>query len=444
MDALPPALHTAAWRLDSASPDAYAPPMQTPPRSSFRIILAVLFGLTLSGGAQEWTRFRGPNGSGIGKANLPDQLTEKDINWRCDLPGTGHSSPVVWGDRVFVTCTPKSGPDSEAKRIVVCVGAKDGKIQWQRELATGVYRKHADNSFASPSCAVDAERVYVWTAGPDQSALVALGQADGREIWRQSLGPFQSQHGPGASPLVEGKVLFLQSSQDEPGSFIEAFDAATGKPLWKNELKGGQHSIATPCLLPTPKGPQLISLSTDNGLLGLDPATGKQLWAIADIFKLRTVASPVVTDGGLIIAQCGQGQANSEIQAVAGAAESKPKKAYEIVRIGGYVPTPLATGDLLFLWKENGYVTCVRAATNEQLWSERTEGPYYGSPVCIGGKGGRLYNVTRRGDLVVVGAEEKFRVIQRFPLGEGSYATPALSGGRMYIRTFSQLLSIGK
>lgn len=419
--------------------------MHTVPAFSLRLIVAALLGLTFTAGAQEWTRFRGPNGSGIAKANLPEQLAEKDINWRCELPGTGHSSPVVWGDRIFVTCTPPGAPDAEAKRIVVCVGAKDGKIQWQREFATGIYRKHADNSFASPSCAVDAERVFVWIAGPDQSALFALSQAEGKEVWKADLGPFKAQHGQGASPIVEKGAVILQSSQDEPGSFIAAWDAASGKALWKNELKGGQHAISTPCVLNAPGGPQVISLSTDNGLLAFDPASGSTLWSIPDIFKLRCVASPVLTTEGMIVAQCGQGQANSEIQVIKGGAEKKPAKAYEIVRIGGYVPTPLAAGDLLFLWKENGTVTCSRSSDGEQLWSERVEGPYYSSPICIGGKGGRLYNITRAGELVVVSASDKFRLIQRLPLGEkNSYATPAVSGGRLYVRTYAQLISIGK
>lgn len=410
-----------------------------------RLLLPAILALSFDAHAQDWTRFRGPNGSGIGQAKLPEQITDKDINWRCTLPGSGHSAPVLWGDRVFVTASPATAPDTEATRIVVCVGAKDGKIQWQREFATGVFRKHADNSFASPSCAVDAERVFVWVAGPDKSTLFALRQSDGGEVWKAELGPFKAQHGPGASPIVEGGSVILQSSQDEPGSFIAAWNAATGKQLWKNELKGGQHAISTPVLLPTPAGPQLISLSTDNGLLGLDPATGKPLWAISDIFKMRCVASPVLTSEGQIIAQCGQGQANSEIQVIKGAAEKKPAKAYEIVRIGGYVPTPVAVGDLVFLWKENGTVTCVRSSDGEQLWSERVEGPYYSSPVCTGGKGGRLYNVTRAGELVVLEASDKFRLIQRFPLGEkNSYATPAISGGRLYVRTYTQLISIGK
>ena len=411
------------------------------------ILPAALIALTFTAHAQEWTRFRGPNGSGLANAKLPEQLTEKDINWRCKLPGTGHSSPVVWGDRIFVTTTPDGRADAEAKRVVVCVGAKDGKIQWQREYATGVYRKHADNSFASPSCTVDAERVYVWIAGPDKSQLIALAQADGKPLWSVDLGPFVSQHGAGASPIVEKGTVFLQSSQDEPGSFIAAFDPATGKQIWRNEIKSGQHSIATPCFFKGSDGTaQVLSLG-DGGLAGFDATSGSKAW---DMTKLtasgyRCVASPLVMEGGLILAQTGQGQAASEIAVIRDAAAGKPAKAYDIVRIGGYVPVPVAVGDLLFLWKENGTVTCTRTSDGEQIWSERVEGPYYSSPICIGGKGGRLYNVTRSGELVVIAAAEKFQLIQRFPLAEkNSFATPAVSGGHLYVRTYSQLISIGK
>jgi outer membrane protein assembly factor BamB len=422
-------------------------------RMHSRLALFVAVALTVSAQAQEWTRFRGPNGTGIGRADLPEQLTDRNVQWRCTLPGSGHSSPVVWGDRIFVTATPDgAGPSDQARRVVVCVGAKDGKIQWQREFATGSYRKHADNSFASPSCAVDAERVYAWFAGPDGSQLVALAQADGKPVWKQDLGPFTSQHGPGASPImVEGKVV-LQSSQDGPGSFIGAWQADTGKPVWKVDIKSGQHSIATPLVYgeSTEKKegkPQIIGLSSENGLFALDPSTGKQLWALSDLFKLRCVASPVVLGNGYILGQSGQGQAASEISVIKGVNTGKPEKAYEIVRTGGYVPTPVAAGGLLFLWKENGLVTCLKADSNEQIWSERVEGPYYSSPILVNVPGGtpRLYNVTRGGELVAVEAGEKFRLIQRFPLGEkNSYATPAVSGNRLYVRTYTQLISIGK
>ncbi len=105
------------------------------------------------------------------------------------------------------------------------------------------------------------------------------------------------------------------------------------------------------------------------------------------------------------------------------------------------MPTPIVVGDRLYLWKENGTVTCLKDATNEQVWSERVDGPFYGSPVCVNG---RLYNITRRGDLVVLATGDKFQQITRIPLGEGSFATPALAGGHMYLRTFSHLISVGR
>lgn len=410
-----------------------------------RAVIAVLLGLCTSLFAQDWPRFRGPNGTGLGTANLPEQIAEGNILWHADLPGTGHSSPVTWGDRIFITCTPAAGSlDEQAKRSVVCVGAKDGSLVWKKEFATAGYHLHSDNSFASPSCATDSERVFAWMPGPDTSFLVALSQSDGKELWKRELGPFHSQHGPGASPIVENGIVYLQSSQDEPGSFLQAFEASTGKPLWKRDLKGGQHAISTPCLFPSQGGTQLLSLSTDNGLLALNPSSGDLLWSLPDLFTLRCVASPVITPSGLIVVQCGQGQAQSEIQVIKGAAERKPAKLYDIVRTGGYVPTPIVVDDLLFLWKENGTITCVRSADNEQLWSERVPGPYYASPICVGGKGGHLYNITRNGEIVVVAATDKFHLIQRFPLGEkNTYASLAASGGKLLARAGAKLFCIG-
>ena len=408
---------------------------------SFAALCILVF--TLSAEAQEWTRFRGPNGSGAGKADLPEQITDKNILWRATLPGSGHSSPVVWGEKIFLTCSPSGVTDAEARRIVVCIGAKDGKLLWQREYSTGAYRKHADNSFASPSCAVDAERVYFWAAGPEKSILVALAQADGKEIWQRELGPFQSQHGPGSSPFVLDDAVVLDSDQDGPGSFVQAFDAKSGATRWKAEMKSGKHTIATPCVLSAKAGAQIVTTTFSNGMVALDAKTGKRAWEMPGLFSLRCVSSPIVTDAGLIVGQCGEGSANSLVEVVKPG--EKPEKVYEVIRTGGYVPTPIAVGDLLFLWKENGFVTCLRAATNEQLWSERVEGPYYASPICVGGKGGRLYNLTRSGELVVIAADEKFKLIQRFPLGErNSFATPAVSGGKLYVRTFTQLIAIGK
>ncbi len=390
--------------------------------------------------AQEWTRFRGPNGSGIATApNFPAQFSEADFNWKIELPGSGHSSPVIWGERVFVTATPAG----TAKRAILCIDAKSGKTLWTREYETAAFREHADNSYTSMSPAVDAERVYVWWGSPEGSAIVALDQKDGKEVWKRDLGRFVSQHGPGASPIVAGDVVLLNFDQDEPGSYLVAMNAKSGKDIWKHDHRGDKSSASTPCLFKNPDGKtEAILISQTVGMTAVDIATGKVTWEMAGLLPKRCVASPIVTDGGLVIGQCGEGQAESFVYAVKPGSGGKPaEKIYEVVRTGGYVPCPTAVGDRLFLWKENGLVTCLRVVNNEQVWSEKIDGPFYGSPIALNG---RLYNITKRGDLVVIGAGDKFETIARIPLGEGSFATPAVSGGRMYLRTFTHLISVGK
>ena len=404
------------------------------------VAAAIFLALCPGAGAQEWTRFRGPNGAGLGVApKLPAEFSEKDFNWKIELPGRGHSSPVVWGGRVFVT----ANPQATTQRVIMCVSAAEGKTLWQKEYATGGYRLHADNNYAAATPAVDAERVYFHWASPESSGLVALDQKDGRELWKVDLGPFISQHGPGTSPIVFEDLVLLNFDQDQPKSFLLAVDARTGQERWRWEHAGTKHSASTPCIFTPKSGPPLvITESHSTGLAANDARTGALAWQLPALLTNRCVSSPFVTPGGLIIAQCGEGRAESFVAAVRPAADGKSaEKAYEIVRVGGYVPTAIAVGELLFLWKENGLVTCLRAATGEQLWSERVEGSFYGSPVCVNN---RLCNMTTRGDLVVVPAGEKFQPPVRLPLGEGSHATPAISGGRMYLRTFTHLISVGK
>src|SRR5262245_53789909 len=172
-------------------------------------IAAVLMGVALVScvdrtGAQEWTRFRGPNGTGVSNAKgIPTKISEADINWKIELPGSGHSSPVLWGEKIFLTTTgDKSGGIS-----VICLNAKDGAKSWQHDFALTPFARHKFNSFASSTPAVDAERVYVLWNEPEHYMLTALDHS-GKELWQRDLGAFVSQHGCGISPIVyKDKVI---------------------------------------------------------------------------------------------------------------------------------------------------------------------------------------------------------------------------------------------
>jgi outer membrane protein assembly factor BamB len=390
--------------------------------------------------AQEWTQFRGLAASGLGTApNFPAVFSEKDFNWKVELPGAGHSSPVIWGDRVFVTSNPKD----TTKRVLSCLSIADGKTLWQKEFASDEFRMHTDNNYAVASPALDAERVYFHWAAPDGSGLMALDQKDGREVWKVDLGPFISQHGPGASPIVFEDLVILNFDPDQPKSFVAAFDANTGKERWRWNHPGTKHTSSTATIFKPGNGaPQVITEGFDTGLVANDARTGALAWQLPGLMTKRCVATPFATPDGLIIAQCGEGRAESFVEIVKPAADGKSAaKLHEIVRVGGYVPTPIVVDGLLYLWKENGLVTCLRTATAEQLWSERVDGSFYGSPVAVNG---RLYNMTVKGDLIVLPAGEKFTEPTVIPLGEGSNASAAVSGGRMYLRTFTHLISVGK
>jgi outer membrane protein assembly factor BamB len=390
--------------------------------------------------APAWPRFRGNNGAGLAdQLNLPTQITAANIKWRTKLPGEGHSSPAIAGERAFVTCAEKTS----GQRALTAISTKDGKILWEKDFDGPVFRQHADNSFASATPALDAERVFVLSYSPESSWLGAFSQSDGREIWKKDLGPYVSQHGPGVSPIVWEDLVIVDFDQDQPKSFLAAFDTKTGAEKWRWEKEGTKHSSSTPCVVRPKNGaPQIVVISHTVGMSAIDARSGKLAWQLAGLFPKRCVASPIVTDAGLVIGQCGEGRAESFVYAVQPADDGKSaEKKYDVIRVGGYVPTPVAAADYLYLWKEDGLVTCLRAANNEQVWSERVQGPFYGSPIIAGGK---LYNVTRRGELVVLAAGETFKEIERFALGEGSHASPAVSGGKLFIHTFNELVCLGE
>lgn len=402
------------------------------------LVIAALGSPLIAG--DNWPRFRGDNGSGVSEDAVPTKWTDADYTWDIELPGTGHSSPVVWGDHVFVT----AADDEAGKRFLVCVNAADGKILWQHDVEFKTFKKHGENSYASSTPAVDERHVYVSWTTPEQFAVVAVNH-DGKEAWHADLGPYETQHGGGGSPVVVGNVVIVNVDQDKPGSFIAGLDRDSGEVKWRTPRKSTRFSTSTPCVL-RPSGAasdQLVFATHASGFTALDPATGKILWELPGTFADRVVASPVAA-GDLVIGNAGEGGRGKTLVAVrapAGGDDDKPQIVYSFPDDSPYVPTTLAFKDRLFSWSDAGAVICRNLKTGEEIWKGHVKGGFFGSPICAAGK---LYCTSKRGEVVVVNAmADTFEVIARNDLDEASDATPAVSKGRLFLRTIGHLICVG-
>ena len=424
-----------------------------------RWLVALAFILAASGlraGEADWPRFRGPNGAGISDATtVPVKWTEADYNWKVALPGIGHSSPVLWGSRIFLTSADAEG----AKRLILCLDAADGRVLWQREYPLKAYEQNQNNCFASSTPAADADAVYLTWTTPEEVTLLALDHA-GAEKWRRSLGPFIAKHGSGTSPIVFEDLVVLANDQEDlnrmlmPGakagqkravgtSFLVAVDRKTGQTRWQTERRTGLAAYSTPCVY-TPDGgqPELIFTSTAHGVTAVDPRTGNVNWEVGDVFKDRCVGSPVFAPG-LVLAGYGYGTRGTLYVAVRPGSREKgvaAAVAYELAKPVPLVPTPIVKDGRLFFWHDDGMVACLKVSTGEGVWRERAGGSFYGSPVWVNG---RLYCIARNGDVVVLAASDTFEALARVPLGSQCFTTPAVAGGVMYLRTVSHLYSLG-
>jgi outer membrane protein assembly factor BamB len=394
--------------------------------------------------AQEWTRFRGPNGSGaVEDDSIPAQWSEGDFNWKIELPGQGHSSPVLWGDKLFIL----SADPKTATRYVLGIDAKSGKILWKNDYAAESHKLHPKSNYATSSPAVDAERVYVAWADTKHTWFCAFDHA-GKELWREDLGGWVGQHGFGTSPMLVDDLVVVTSSQEaeedkNPNSrqpeqsFVVALDRKTGKVRWKTPRTIQVASYSVPCLRKNADGvEELVCCNTAEGIFALDPATGKEKWSSGNLFPTRTVSCPQLYRD-LILATTGSG--GGEKSAVA----YRPGQAelvYEIKREMPYVPTPIIYQDHVFLWNDGGIVVCIKADNGKEVWKQRVPGKYSGSPVRAGKK---IFCVDEEGTVVVIAASDKFQELGRNKLGELSHSTPAIAGGKMYVRTVSHLYSIG-
>jgi outer membrane protein assembly factor BamB len=286
---------------------------------------------------------------------------------------------------------------------------------------------------------VDAAGVYVfWTEEGDSEALALDLQGNVR--WRTAFGPFEAQHGSGASPALIGGVLVLPKENLSSSSFLAGVDPETGKELWRIPRPGQREPYVTPMVRSTAEGEEAVYASTTFGLTGFDPKTGAERWKFDPGFKERCVGSPVIM-GEVVFTATGQGGGGRESVAVRVGAEGEVKELYRIDRGLPYVPTPVYHDGLLFLMSDGGILACHRAADGEELWRERVCGPVYSSPLCINGV---IHVFSRQGEIVTVRAAERFEKLAEASVEEEIRATPAVADDRLYVRTMTRMICFGK
>jgi outer membrane protein assembly factor BamB len=419
--------------------------------------LAWIVAITGLARADNWERFRGPDGTGTSAdKNVPLKFSAKEkVLWKVELPGVGNSSPIVWGKHLFLHAASNDGKS----RSLICIDTADGKIRWQKSIPGVTAKIRADSSLASSTPTTDGKAVYVsfWDG---KDIFVCAFDFDGKKLWTKALGTFNSQHGAGASPILYKDMLILANDMDKDDfntkvpnvrpSMLVALDKRTGQLVWETPRVAERACYSAPFLLKRAgqQKPDLIVTST-TAVTGYNIETGAKLWEAkgwqehAVKVPMRTVASPALADDVLCVCSGGDAGRFAIGLALPGADNGDgPRRVWENRKDFPYVASPLAHGEHIYFVNDTGFAGCYHARTGKRLWFERlSESAFNASPLLIDGK---IYAADVAGSVHVFTAEPTFRVLAHNELGEVIRATPAVADGRLYIRGNTHLFCIGK
>lgn len=428
-------------------------------------VVAATAGATTAGGP--WPQWRGPGGQGIStEDNLPFEWSRtKNVAWSSPVPGRGFSSPVVWGDRVFLTTSiegeivPGATPaphrlagqdfvhpdavagDRRHQLKLLAFDARNGALVWERTAFDGpVYdARHRAGSFANTTPATDGERIYVWFG----SEGLYVYDFAGTLVWQKSLGRIPAfGMGTGASPLLFENLVILQCDEDNGDrSFIVALDRRTGAEVWRAPRRI-QANWSTP-VIATGGGRTELIASGNEFVIAYDPRTGKELWRVRGTGGW-TVPTPVAAHG-IVVASAAHPVKRAVAVRLGGAGDvtGTPQVLWERDKGTGYTPSSLAYGDYAYLLTDAGLLTCIDIRTGEvQYEGARPPRPsrFWSSPVAFGG---RILLTNEEGETLVIAAGPSFEILRTNTLDEPIYASMAASNGRLYIRTATRLYSIG-
>ena len=393
--------------------------------------------------AEEWTQFRGPQQGHSAARGLPLKWSEtENIRWKTPLPGQGWSSPVVSGNQVWMTT---SLDDGKVLRALACDVAT-GKILIDVEVFKNevVPPKHARNSYASPTPIIDSDRVYVDFG---EMGTACLSTKDGRKLWENRELKVDHQNGPGGSPVLSGdKLLIACDGADK--QYGVALDKMTGKIAWKTIRSGIENlkgqptdkykAYGTPIVFPLDGRPQSLTTAADR-LYSYDPATGQELWVL-DYKGFSNVPIPIFDGRQLYLSS---GFLKPEIIALkATALQGNVTETHVLWRQKTGAPdqsTPIVIGDRLYMISSGGIASCLNTATGDILWKERLGPDYAASPIAAEG---RIYFFDTFNKCKVVAASDTFTVLAKNELADGCFATPAIAGKALLVRTKTALYRI--
>lgn len=387
--------------------------------------------------SENWPAWRGPSGDGISReANVPTQWSAtNNIAWKTAVPGEGHSSPIVWGDRLFLTTALRE----KQERCLLAFDRATGKLLWEQTVVRSPLEgKNSENSYASSTPTTDGTNVYV-TFLDGKEVVVAAYDFSGKQVWLVRPGTFFSQHGFSHTPvLFNDMVILVCDSKGE--NFIGAISRQDGRTVWKVQRDKPSQSYSPPLIREMAGRLQMV-VPGNQAVTSLDPRTGKTLWVV-NYQAEDAVITPVYNERTGLVLSCsswpkrillaikpdGTGDV-TESKVVWNSSEGAP-----------YVPSPISVGDWFYT---SGFATketfCFEAATGKILWREKM-GLHHASPVATRDL---IYFLNDDGVAHVFKAGPKFELVARNELGEKTYASPAISDGQIFLRSFKHLYAIG-
>lgn len=385
-------------------------------------------------GGEDWPWWRGPTGNNLSAAtDVPlHWSTNQNVVWKVSIPGRGHASPTIWGDRIFIATA------DEQDQVLALLGLdrSTGKKLWTAQIHKGGFlKKHENNSHASATPACDGERIF-FPALFDNALWLRTLNFQGKVLWQKKIGRFVSVNGYGSSPVLYKSAVIVVSDNTGEACLV-ALHRRTGKVLWRVD-RPGLDNFCTPALGHVSGRMQLL-LQGSRMIASYDPESGHELWRCDSPTE---VTASTVAFGTNVVVASGNIPVR-EMIAIRADGSGNVTRSNVVWRTGKnvtYVPSPIIRGDRLFFVNDSGVAHCLELQTGKEIWKERLGGDFFASPVLAAN---RIYMTNKSGRTYVLKAADQFEILAENSLEEETFASPVISGHRLFLRTKNSLFCIG-